>query len=132
MYTETTRGIMVRVTTDYRPDHSTPEEGHYVWAYTIDIENQGNVSVQLMSRHWMIMNAQGLTNEVKGDGVVGEQPVLAPGETFRYSSGTPLDTPSGLMRGSYLMRTLDGERFEVAIPAFSLDSPEERAQQRPN
>lgn len=132
MYTQSTRGILIRVKPEYRADHSEPDQRRFVWAYTVEIENHGEVTVQLLSRHWIIINAIGVTQEVKGEGVVGEHPVLAPGQAFEYTSGTPLDTPSGLMRGSYLMRTMDGERFEVAVPAFSLDSPEEPARRRPH
>lgn len=132
MYSQATRGITVRITPEYREDHSEPEHHRYVWAYKVNIENHGRVTVQLLSRHWIIVNARGLTQQVQGDGVVGEHPVLAPGQAFEYTSGAPLDTPSGFMRGSYLMRAADGEQFEVDIPAFSLDSPNDPASLRPN
>jgi ApaG protein len=109
-------------------DKSAPEEDYFVWAYRVYIENQGGETVQLRSRHWHITDALGRVQEVMGEGVVGEQPVLAPGETFEYTSGTPLSTPSGVMMGSYQMETDRGASFDVVIPAFSLDSPyEDRA-----
>ena len=125
MYTQTTRGITVTVQPIFLDDQSSPAEGHYVWAYRVRIQNNGDDTVQLMRRHWKITDAMGRMQEVQGAGVVGEQPVLEPGETFEYTSGTPLPTPSGIMMGSYQMETDDGETFDVAIPAFSLDSPHE-------
>lgn len=132
MYEEETQGVHVRVEPDYREDQSEPEQGRFVWAYTVEIENRGADTVQLVSRHWQIMDAHGRLQEVNGRGVVGEQPVLEPGERFRYTSGAPLPTPSGIMRGSYEMQRDSGERFEAAIPAFSLDSPHDPAMRRPN
>ena len=123
MYEETTRTIRVTVKPVYLDDQSSPSEDHYVWAYLVRIENLGAETVQLRNRHWRITDAKGRVHEVHGAGVVGEQPVLRPGEMFEYTSGTPLDTPSGIMVGDYAMETEDGERFTVAIPAFSLDSP---------
>jgi ApaG protein len=123
MYSEITRSIKVTVKPFYLEDQSSPAENHYVWAYQVRIENQGADTVQLRRRHWRITDAMGVMKEVRGPGVVGEEPVLAPGETFEYTSGTPLATPSGIMVGSYEMETPAGESFEVAIPAFSLDSP---------
>ena len=123
MYSETTRGIQVTVRPDYLEDQSSPVENHYVWAYHVRIENRGNVTVQLKSRHWKITDALGRLQEVQGAGVVGEQPVLGPGEAFEYTSGTPLSTPSGIMAGTYQMQAPDGQTFDVTIPAFSLDSP---------
>lgn len=122
-YSATTQAIRVTVQPVYLEDQSQPADHHYVWAYHVMIENQGAVTVQLRNRHWRITDALGRLKEVRGPGVVGEQPVLAPGERFEYTSGTPLPTPSGIMEGSYEMERLDGTRFEVAIPAFSLDSP---------
>jgi len=107
-------------------DQSVPDSGHYVWAYHVRIENNGDRTVQLLTRHWKITDAQGHTQEVRGDGVVGKQPVLKPGESFEYASGTPLPTPSGIMLGSYQMQADTGERFDITIPAFSLDSPHHR------
>jgi ApaG protein len=123
MYTETTRSIKVTVKPVYLEEQSSPSDNHYVWMYQVRIENTGGETVQLRRRHWRITDGMGRMQEVRGPGVVGEQPVLAPGESFEYKSGTPLATPSGIMVGSYEMETRGGEIFEVAIPAFSLDSP---------
>ncbi|MDA0653936.1 MAG: Co2+/Mg2+ efflux protein ApaG [Proteobacteria bacterium] len=123
MYTHTTREIEVTVEPMYLEDQSEPDSGRYVWAYWVRIENHGDETVQLHSRRWRITDAAGRNHEVAGEGVVGEQPVLRPGESFEYTSGTPLSTPSGIMVGHYEMRAESGERFTVAIPAFSLDSP---------
>lgn len=123
MYSETTHGIRITVRPNYLDDQSSPDENHFVWAYHVRIENQGAVTVQLKSRHWKITDAMGRLQEVQGPGVVGEQPVLQPGESFEYTSGTPLSTPSGIMAGSYQMQGPDGQVFDVTIPAFSLDSP---------
>lgn len=123
MYTATTRGIRVTVKPVYLEDQSSPSDEHYVWAYQIKIENVGRERVQLINRHWRITDANGHVEEVQGPGVVGEQPVLEPGESFEYTSGTPLGTPSGIMAGTYEMESGEGERFEVEVPAFSLDSP---------
>jgi ApaG protein len=123
MYESVTRDIRIRVTPQYLEDESSPDEGRYFWAYTIDIRNEGSEIVQLRSRHWRITDADGHTEEVRGPGVVGQTPVLMPGASFRYTSGCPLSTPSGIMVGTYQMTTEAGELFNVAIPAFSLDSP---------
>ena len=122
-YSATTRQISVSVDPTYLDDQSVPEQSHFVWAYRIVIENRGAETVQLRSRHWRITNARGELNEVRGPGVVGEQPRLEPGDAFEYTSYVPLTTPSGIMTGSYQMETRDGESFDVEIPAFSLDSP---------
>lgn len=124
-YEKITRGIAVRVQPFYLEDQSTPEEGHYVWAYRVRIENKGDETVQLRTRYWRITDARGRIQEVRGSGVVGEQPVLKPGEMFEYTSGCPLPTSSGFMVGSYQMESADGETFDIAIPAFSLDSPDQ-------
>lgn len=126
MYSETTKGITVTVRPVFLEDQSSPADNHYVWAYRVRIENHGTETVQLKRRHWRITDALGRVQEVQGAGVVGEQPVLHPGETYEYTSGTPLPTPSGIMGGTYEMETEAGGRFDVAIPAFSLDSPHER------
>ena len=123
IYEQTTRAISISVEPMYLDDQSSPEDNHYVWAYHVQIENLGNATVQLVSRHWKITDSQGHTQEVRGDGVVGEQPVLDPGDSFEYTSGTPLATPSGFMSGSYQMVVKTGERFDAVIPPFSLDSP---------
>jgi ApaG protein len=123
MYSATTHSIRVTVNPIYLEDQSSPEDDHYVWAYQVEIENLGSDVVQLLSRYWHITDSNGRVQEVRGIGVVGEQPILNPGESFNYTSGTPLPTPSGIMSGSYGMERHSGERFEVEIPAFSLDSP---------
>lgn len=123
MYESTTRAIQVTVKPIFLEDQSSPEDNHFVWAYRVRIENHGSETVQLRNRHWRITDANGRLQEVRGAGVVGEQPVLRPGESFEYTSGTPLSTPSGIMVGAYEMETSGGELFDVAIPAFSLDSP---------
>jgi ApaG protein len=123
MYQQTTHSIRVTVVPTYLEDQSSPAESHFVWSYHVRIENLGERTVQLLSRHWQITDAAGRTQEVRGPGVVGEQPVLRPGAAFEYRSGTPLGTPSGIMAGSYRMEEEGGEKFDAAIPAFSLDSP---------
>jgi ApaG protein len=128
MYTTTTHSIMVSVEPTYLDDESRPRRNRYVWAYHVTIENQGVEPVQLKSRYWKITDSLGRTQEVRGEGVIGEQPIIPPGESYEYSSGTPLSTPSGIMVGSYYMETGDGRTLEIDIPAFSLDSPEERSQ----
>lgn len=122
-YAQTTAAIKVIVEPFYLEEQSEPEANHFVWAYHVRIENNGKKTVRLMTRHWRITDSLGNTQEVQGDGVVGEQPVLTPGESFEYTSGTPLGTPSGIMVGTYQMETESGDRFDVDIPAFSLDSP---------
>ena len=123
-YTLTTNGVRVTVRSFYLEDQSKPEENHFVWAYRIAIANVGRETVQLLRRSWDVTDARGFTQKVHGPGVVGEQPTLEPGESFEYTSGTPLDTPSGFMVGKYhMVATGSGEEFDVAIPAFSLDSP---------
>lgn len=122
-YEAITRDITVTVVPTFLEDDSAPERGHYFWAYAIEITNGGKSRVQLLSRHWRITDALGRVDEVRGKGVVGEQPTLEPGESFRYTSGAPLRTPSGIMLGWYRMEAEDGESFDAVIPAFSLDSP---------
>ncbi len=123
MYNSKSNNISVTVAPIFLEDQSDPEDDHFVWAYQVKIENHGPATVQLQERYWRITDANGLVQEVRGSGVVGEQPILEPGETFEYTSGTPLNTPSGIMVGTYEMESEEGERFEVEIPAFSLDSP---------
>jgi ApaG protein len=122
-YTAKTRRIVVSVEPTYLEARSSPESSQYFWTYRVVIENEGPETVKLLSRHWMITNARGEFTEVKGPGVVGEQPTLKAGESFEYTSGAPLDTPSGMMGGAYQMETENGERFDIEIPTFSLDSP---------
>jgi len=126
MYSETTRAITVTVQPIYLEDQSAPEQSQFVWAYHVRIENKGEIAVQLRNRYWRITDALGRVQEVRGAGVVGEQPLLKPGQSFEYTSGTPLPTPSGIMTGSYEMESSSGEKFNVAIPAFSLDSPHQQ------
>jgi len=123
MYSATTRSIKVTVEPHFLEDQSSPVESHFVWAYRVRIENHGGETVQLRRRHWRITDGMGRVQDVRGPGVVGEQPVLAPGQSFEYTSGTPLSTPSGIMVGTYQMETGSGEHFDIDIPAFSLDSP---------
>ena len=127
-YARTTRSITVTVEPFYLDDQSAPEENHFVWAYHVRIENHGEQTVQLLTRFWRITDSLGNVQEVRGDGVVGEQPILNPGDSFEYTSGTPLPTPSGIMVGAYQMLAQSGERFDVDVPAFSLDSPYQAVQ----
>jgi ApaG protein len=122
-YSQTTRGVRINVTPVFLAEQSEPENNEYVWAYTVEITNLSNETVQLTARRWHITDRNGITQVVQGPGVVGEQPILKEGDSFTYTSGCPLSTPSGLMRGYYAMVTLDGEKFEAQVPAFSLDSP---------
>jgi ApaG protein len=126
MYCAVTNDIRVTVLPEYSEERSEPELDRYFWLYTIEIHNEGSAAVQLTHRHWRITDARGKLEVVKGPGVVGEQPRLEPGQSFRYTSGCPLTTPSGIMVGSYSMVDQNGWAFEVAIPAFSLDSPHAR------
>jgi ApaG protein len=123
MYMQETEGVVIRVEPSFRAEESDPEEGRYVWAYTVEIENTGPQPVQLLEREWRITDALNRTEIVRGPGVVGEQPRLKPGERFSYTSGAPLATPSGFMVGAYLMERADGVRFDAAVPAFALDTP---------
>lgn len=127
MYEKITRNICVSVKPFYLEEQSSPDDDKFVWAYKVCIENRGGETVQLLRRHWRITDKYGHLKEVEGPGVVGEQPVLKPGESFEYTSGCPLTTPSGIMAGSYQMTTTGGERFDIEIPAFSLDSPYDNA-----
>ena len=128
MYSETTKSIRVTVVAVFLDEHSSPVDAKYVWAYEVKIENLGDETVQLINRHWSITNSLGQTETVRGPGVVGEQPILKPGDYFEYTSGAPLSTPSGLMMGTYQMEDNDGKVFDVCIPAFSLDSPHQTVQ----
>src|SRR5690349_21163603 len=127
MYKQTTEAIEVTVVPNYVEEHSRPEDGVYVWAYDIEIANRSDEPVLLKNRHWRITNAHGQTLEVAGAGVVGDQPMIRPGETYSYSSYTNLATPSGFMVGSYEMETELGGTVKVNVPPFSLDSPEQTA-----
>lgn len=123
MYRALTRDIEVVVEPFYLEEQSDPDDDRYVWGYRIVISNHSDTSVKLVTRYWHITDMNGIVDEVTGPGVVGEQPHLNPGDTYEYSSGCPLDTPSGMMFGHYQMETDDGEQFHVKIPAFSLDTP---------
>lgn len=127
MYSAVTHSIEVTVEPSFLEDQSVPEDNLFVWAYHIRIVNQGQETVQLRSRYWRITDAYGRIQEVSGPGVIGEQPILKPGQSFEYSSGTPLETPSGFMVGYYQMETHDGAEFCVSVPLFSLDSPHQKA-----
>lgn len=122
-YVKETRGLRVQVTPAFLDDESSPEDNRFVWSYTITIENKGAETVQLRSRYWRITDATGRVMEVRGAGVVGQQPTLKPGDSFEYTSGTPLSTPSGFMTGTYQMISDAGESFQIEIPLFSLDIP---------
>jgi ApaG protein len=124
MYRATTREIQVTVEPSFVDEESAPDENRYFWAYRIEIANLGEEVVRLRSRYWRITDGNGKVEEVRGSGVVGKQPVLKPGETFVYTSGCPLTTPSGIMVGTYQMQNEQGEMFSIAIPAFSLDVPD--------
>jgi len=124
-YEAVTRDIRVAVVPDFLDDQSEPSEGRFLWSYHIIIENTGGVAVQLLSRHWRITDSRGRVREVRGAGVVGEQPVIQPGSAFEYTSGAPLETPSGFMTGTYQVRAVSGENFEIDIPLFALESPYE-------
>ncbi|GCA48455.1 MULTISPECIES: Co2+/Mg2+ efflux protein ApaG [Sinorhizobium] len=123
MYRALTRDIEVTVEPYYLEEQSDPDDSRYVWGYRIIIANHSGRAVRLMTRYWHITDENGQVDEVSGPGVIGEQPLLNPGDTYEYSSGCPLDTPSGVMFGHYSMEAEGGETFDVAIPAFSLDSP---------
>ena len=127
LYEKTTANITVTVEPVYLAEQSRPDNHHYVWAYRVRIYNRGTEAVQLHSRYWRITDSNGAVQEVEGEGVVGKQPLLQPGESFEYTSGTPLNTPGGIMLGHYRMRRRNGEDFLIDIPAFSLDSPHEPA-----
>jgi ApaG protein len=124
MYRAVTRDIEVTVEPNFLPERSSVENRQYFWSYTIAITNSGHETVQLRTRHWIITDATGRQQEVRGEGVIGEQPVLKPGARFEYTSGVPLPTASGFMAGRYEMLSESGERFEIDVPAFSLDSPD--------
>ena len=124
MYRATTHKIQVTVKPRFMSERSSPERGQFFWAYTIEIANNGNRTVQLKTRYWQITDAAGRVQEVRGAGVGGELQALAPAESFEYTSGVPLPTPSGFMVGRYGMVTDNGENFEIEVPAFSLDSAE--------
>jgi ApaG protein len=123
-YQKVTHDIAVSVLPQYLDDRSDPSENYFVWAYTITIENHSDKTVTLRTRHWEIIDGNGQRQDVDGEGVVGKQPTLRPGERFEYTSGCPLATPSGFMAGFYTMESREGEMLEVEVPPFSLDSPQ--------
>jgi len=125
-YSAETEGVVVRVRPSYLAGQSDPAEGRWVWAYQVEIVNLSGGPVQLVARRWTITDALGRVEEVRGPGVVGEQPVIEPGDSYAYASGCPLTTPSGSMVGAYFMQNAEGRMFEAAIPAFSLDVPDAR------
>jgi len=124
MYSAVTHDIEVSVEPFYLAERSDPSEDRYVWAYRITIDNQSSERVKLLSRYWHITDGVGHVEEVTGPGVVGEQPELDPGDSYQYTSGCPLSTPSGIMVGRYTMRNAEGQTFDIDIPAFSLDLPD--------
>jgi ApaG protein len=124
MYEAVTHRVKVTVEPAFDPERSDPDQPRYFWLYSIEIANLGDKPVTLMERHWRITDADGRQQEVRGPGVVGEQPTIEPGKSFRYTSGCPLPTPSGMMVGEYMMVDPEGRSFKVSIPAFSLDSPD--------
>jgi ApaG protein len=126
MYQAVTHLIAVSVEPQFLAERSEPRQNQFFWAYTVDIENRSDKAVQLKRRHWIITDGRGQKHEVKGPGVVGEEPIIAPGESFRYTSGCPLDTPDGFMVGHFTMIGEDGDTFLIDIPAFSLDIPAPR------
>lgn len=125
IYERKTRDVVVRVEPDFLEEQSSPREDRYIWAYTVEIENRSDAPVQVVERCWNIADSRGQVQEVRGTGVVGEKPILQPGEVFRYTSGAPLSAPSGMMHGTYRMESESGERYDVDIPVFLLDSPHE-------
>lgn len=127
MYTQETEDITIHVEPFFLEEESDPSENHYVWSYQVSIENDRSDTIQLIGRQWLITDAHGLIHEVSGEGVVGEQPILQPGDSFTYTSGTPLSTPSGMMLGRYLFETDTQETIEALIPPFSLDSPYDKS-----
>ncbi len=123
MYSKTTNGVTVTVRPYFLDDQSSPQENHYVWAYQVNIKNSSNNTMKLNHRNWLIIDANGKIINVQGEGVVGEFPTLEPGESFEYTSGTPLKTTNGIMQGFYLMSQNNGDQLKIDIPVFSLDSP---------
>lgn len=132
MYEDETSGVVIRVEPEFLEEQSDPDEDRFVWAYRVEIENRSAEPLQLIGRYWCITDGYGQMNEVHGAGVIGETPTINPGESFCYTSGAPLPTPSGIMVGRYKMMTTRGEAFEARIPAFSLDSPFDTTRLRPH
>lgn len=124
-YEQRTQGVVVRVEPEFLAEQSNPSDSRFIWAYTVEIDNQSGRDLTVTDRFWQIADSRGQVQEVRGAGVVGETPMVRSGETFRYTSGAPLTAPSGMMRGSYTMRTESGESFDIEVPTFLLDSPHE-------
>jgi len=125
MYEQKTRDVIVRVEPDFLAEQSSPSDHRFIWAYTVEIENQSATDLQVTERFWQIADSRGQVQEVRGSGVVGEKPVLKPGEVFRYTSGAPLSAPSGMMLGTYKVEDPEGQSYDVDIPPFCLESPHE-------
>jgi len=123
MYSKTTNDVTVTVKPYFLDDQSSPQESHFVWAYQVNITNSGSKPIKVSHRNWLIIDANGKVINVQGEGVVGEFPIIEPGQTFEYTSGTPLKTNSGIMQGFYLVSQDNGEKLKIDIPTFSLDSP---------
>lgn len=128
LFEQRTHDVVVRVEPEYLADQSSPSDSRFIWAYTVEIDNQSSEDLQVTGRFWQIADSRGQVQEVRGSGVVGEKPVVKAGETFRYTSGAPLTAPSGMMRGTYHVKAPGGESFDIDIPAFVLDSPHEGLQ----
>ena len=123
LFEQRTKDVVVRVEPEFLADQSSPSDGRYIWAYTVEIDNQSDADLRVTGRYWFIADSLGQVQEVHGQGVVGEKPVVRAGESFRYTSGAPLSAPSGMMRGSYRVEPDEGEAFDIEIPVFVLDSP---------
>jgi len=125
LFEQRTRDVIIRVEPEYLAEQSSPADSRYIWAYTVEIDNQSAEDLKVTDRFWKIADSRGQMQEVRGKGVVGEKPVIKAGEIFRYTSGAPLTAPSGMMLGAYTMQAESGESFDAQIPAFLLDSPHE-------
>lgn len=125
LFEQRTKDVVVRVEPEFLAEQSSVSDSRFIWAYTVEIDNQGPEDLQLTGRFWQIADSRGQVQEVRGAGVVGEQPTIKSGETFRYTSGAPLSAPSGMMRGTYRVESKGGDSFDIDIPAFVLDSPHE-------
>lgn len=125
LYEQRTENVIVRVEPEFLAEQSNPSDSRYIWAYTVEIDNQSGRDLTVVERFWQIADSRGQVHEVRGSGVVGERPVVKSGETFRYTSGAPLTAPSGMMRGSYTVKDDEGESFDIVVPTFLLDSPHE-------
>jgi ApaG protein len=124
-FEQRTKDVIVRVEPEFLEEQSSVSDSRFIWAYTVEIDNRGKHDLQVTGRFWQIADSRGQVQEVRGAGVVGEQPTIKSGEVFRYTSGAPLTAPSGMMRGTYSVQSPDGESYDIDIPAFVLDSPHE-------